>query len=437
MKMEDNHQLTIFEYQDYKERIRKELSNVANGFVVIGYYLKKVRDSKAYEQDGYKSIAEYAQKEYGISQSTTSRFIKINDKYSEGGYSLEMQEQYKGLGSSRLTEMLTLPVEDHELITSETKIADIRALKNMDKAADDTIASTDHTKLQGVLAEMLKGKKAAVEKVIAGEVDMYEYINPSGAGTYKKGIFFITMLEDKVLVKEFPNTTTYSIEEFLRIVKGIYDGYTSYEDYYGSKPVKEEIKETDKPTLKEPKNENDTKDTKKALATSQKSQGNPREKSTLEESEKATQTTENGKNDTEETTEAVEKDKNEDIKTGENVEKLRAESNTKDDEKPIEAAVVEPTEASVIETVEGTIEDRESITHELKILSEYYNQIQLYNKTFEIRKNDRDYRVGDKLLLKEWDGTSYTGREKQVDVIYILNNVEGLVPGDVIMAIDF
>lgn len=45
------------------------------------------------------------------------------------------------------------------------------------------------------------------------------------------------------------------------------------------------------------------------------------------------------------------------------------------------------------------------VVHELKILPEYYQAINEGIKTFEIRFNDRDYSVGDVLLLKENSGS--------------------------------
>lgn len=41
--------------------------------------------------------------------------------------------------------------------------------------------------------------------------------------------------------------------------------------------------------------------------------------------------------------------------------------------------------------------------HELKIRPEFLQRIKSGTKTFEIRKNDRDFQVGDTLLLKEFD----------------------------------
>ena len=59
------------------------------------------------------------------------------------------------------------------------------------------------------------------------------------------------------------------------------------------------------------------------------------------------------------------------------------------------------------------------------------------NKTFELRKDDRDYKVGDKLKLLEFDNGNYTGRECNRTISYVLRDVEkyGLKKGFVILAI--
>ena len=41
--------------------------------------------------------------------------------------------------------------------------------------------------------------------------------------------------------------------------------------------------------------------------------------------------------------------------------------------------------------------------HELKCYSQYFQRIVTGQKTFEIRKNDRDFQVGDTLILREFD----------------------------------
>lgn len=76
------------------------------------------------------------------------------------------------------------------------------------------------------------------------------------------------------------------------------------------------------------------------------------------------------------------------------------------------------------------------MTYELKILPEYFEAVVTYKKTFEIRKNDRNFHVGDKLILKEWYHGKYTGREVERWVSYILFDWQaGLKDGYCIMSL--
>lgn len=58
--------------------------------------------------------------------------------------------------------------------------------------------------------------------------------------------------------------------------------------------------------------------------------------------------------------------------------------------------------------------------HELKILPEYFNAVIIGDKTFEIRLNDRNYQIGDDVILKEYSPeVGYTGREMTKTITYI------------------
>ena len=61
--------------------------------------------------------------------------------------------------------------------------------------------------------------------------------------------------------------------------------------------------------------------------------------------------------------------------------------------------------------------------HELKTWSSFYQAISDGFKKFEIRKNDRDFKVGDVLVLREYQPMQerYTGKSIKVRVEYILN----------------
>lgn len=77
-------------------------------------------------------------------------------------------------------------------------------------------------------------------------------------------------------------------------------------------------------------------------------------------------------------------------------------------------------------------EKRKPQIHELKILPEYFNEVMSRTKSFELRKDDRGYKIGDWLKLKEYEGGKYTGRESDYfRISYILKDCPeyGLMPG--------
>lgn len=49
--------------------------------------------------------------------------------------------------------------------------------------------------------------------------------------------------------------------------------------------------------------------------------------------------------------------------------------------------------------------------HELKILPEYYTKVSTGEKRFEIRKDDRNFKVGDIIRLCEHGGKGFTGKD--------------------------
>lgn len=75
--------------------------------------------------------------------------------------------------------------------------------------------------------------------------------------------------------------------------------------------------------------------------------------------------------------------------------------------------------------------------HILKTWIEYFDDVANGIKTFEIRKNDRNFQVGDILLLEEYCNKTehYTGAWVKVLVTYILDKQPFVPEGYVCMAI--
>ena len=120
---------TITDYKGFKAALDTELNQTAESFVRIGYLLKQARDTNILAESGYKSVVDFAQAEYNIDKTQVSRFIHINDKFSEGGYSDHLLPQYQGFGYSKLTLMLALPDAVNEALTPDYSKSEINEIK--------------------------------------------------------------------------------------------------------------------------------------------------------------------------------------------------------------------------------------------------------------------------------------------------------------------
>ena len=281
--MEEYTQITLTEWLSWKEDIRRKLQETAGNFVHIGYRLKQIRDSGMY--DGCQDIFEFAQKEYGLSKSTVSRFIAINEKFSEGGNSLELRAEFRGIGSSKLSEMLTLPDADCMLITERTTVKEIRELKEFNRqeppadaleevsesccdvatenpeAIVNTEAEADpeeaeeparqqeperdtktesyisYTPLQKCIIDFFSGSArrqalCQVMEILTGEVTegglkaAAEAVNPGDYCTHKKGLVFLFLYDWNQVAKyklmTAPEPISMSWPEFLREIQEIY-----------------------------------------------------------------------------------------------------------------------------------------------------------------------------------------------------------------------
>lgn len=73
--------------------------------------------------------------------------------------------------------------------------------------------------------------------------------------------------------------------------------------------------------------------------------------------------------------------------------------------------------------------------HEIKIASMYYEDVVSGKKSFELRKNDRGYKQGDKLIMLEFKDGKHTGRIVNADIVYMLEDYTGLAEGYCILGI--
>jgi len=116
-------------FSEWQQELDTELVKSAESFVKIGYLLKVARDTDILVNSGYVNVVDFAKARYGLDKTQVSRFIHINDRFSEGGNSAELQDRYKGMGYAKLTIMLQLPDEINEEISADFSKSEIEDIK--------------------------------------------------------------------------------------------------------------------------------------------------------------------------------------------------------------------------------------------------------------------------------------------------------------------
>lgn len=185
-------------FNEWQQELDTELVKSAESFVKIGYLLKVARDTDILANTGYANVVEFAKARYGLDKTQVSRFIHINDRFSEGGNSAELQDRYKGMGYAKLTIMLQLPDEINEEISadfSKSEIEDIKKeIDEENKISDIEVwmegtqeEAEKYNELGQVMYQLLHDMPELFIKIAQSSIETEELMNvlaPSGEMIY-------------------------------------------------------------------------------------------------------------------------------------------------------------------------------------------------------------------------------------------------------------
>lgn len=259
------------DYEEYKKAMNTVLNRTVEDFVMTGYLLKQGRDTDILKDSGYSNVNEFAWAEYKLEATQVSRYIRINDRFSEGGYSPRLQEHYKGFGYAKLALMLTLPESVAEELTpayskseiqavkeeieSEEKITDIevilegekeeqKELDNLEKAIHQICM--DEPELYLKLHEAVRTSigTGRIKEVLAPDGDKLYSVRPQGCGRI---MLYLNDEKDEVILQ----VVRQSLKEryawsdilgYLVLITEQEDAKKNWEDLFGQQyPEKEQI----------------------------------------------------------------------------------------------------------------------------------------------------------------------------------------------------
>ena len=137
---ENGEVLAFAGYQDFEAAADRTAVKIKEGYMEMGYILKIARDTDILRGSGYTGYEEFADKRYGLDKGTVSRYIRIVERFSEGGNSHILKENYKNMGFAKLSIMLHMPdaiAEELMDSLSKTEVEAIREEIEAENAVSD------------------------------------------------------------------------------------------------------------------------------------------------------------------------------------------------------------------------------------------------------------------------------------------------------------
>ncbi len=128
------------------EKIKKTITKMTEDYMYMSFLLWEVREYKYYEYaepNPYPDISTYSEMEFGFSKSQTSRLIKLCENFSAktqtGSPSFQIADKFKEFNMTQLVEMLRMPAEKWDEVSSDMSCKRIReVIKEMKKSVVST-----------------------------------------------------------------------------------------------------------------------------------------------------------------------------------------------------------------------------------------------------------------------------------------------------------
>lgn len=163
---------TYQNYTQFKNDLDYEIKREAEGFVKIGYLLRIAKDTNVLSESNYADVNEFAKAEYGLDKSQVSRFMAINERFSQNGYAAELDMRYQGFGVAKLGIMLQLPDAVNEQLSPDMTKAEINSIR--EEVKEEQKISDIEVMLEERSQDSLL--KQIMDKVMHDHPDIYEEI---------------------------------------------------------------------------------------------------------------------------------------------------------------------------------------------------------------------------------------------------------------------
>lgn len=121
-----NGPVTLGEAESY---ITSGLVSTARNYVAIGYWLRRIRDGKLYEEEGHQNFEQYVHEKYGKDKGWASKCIKVNQQLSKDGDSPLLDSRYRDYSTYQLVELAYMTEEQREQATPNQTVKQLQEIR--------------------------------------------------------------------------------------------------------------------------------------------------------------------------------------------------------------------------------------------------------------------------------------------------------------------
>jgi len=128
-----NSPITLEQAEQY---IQNGLITAARAYVANGYYLRRIRDDKLFEESGYQNFEDYVRGKYNKDKGWASKCIKVNQQLSDGGDSPILSKQYLEYSTYQLVELAYMTEEQREEADSDMTVNQLKQIRKPEEVIE-------------------------------------------------------------------------------------------------------------------------------------------------------------------------------------------------------------------------------------------------------------------------------------------------------------
>lgn len=128
-----NSPITLEQAEQY---IQNGLITAARAYVANGYYLRRIRDDKLFEESGYQNFEDYVRGKYNKDKGWASKCIKVNQQLSDGGDSPILSKQYLEYSTYQLVELAYMTEEQREEADPDMTVNQLKQIRKPEEVIE-------------------------------------------------------------------------------------------------------------------------------------------------------------------------------------------------------------------------------------------------------------------------------------------------------------